>query len=51
MEQKAQRELLVKLHEGAKIERADAPPPAEAAKDAGKDAAKTGKDAVKTEKK
>ena len=37
VEQKAQRELLVKLHDGAKIERADAAPPA-AAKDAPKDA-------------
>jgi peptidyl-prolyl cis-trans isomerase C len=57
VEQKAQRDLLVKLHEGAKIERADAPPPAakdapkDAPKDAAKDAGKTGKDAAKTEKK
>jgi len=49
VEQKAQRDLLVKLHEGAKIERADAAPPA--ASDAAKDAPKTGKDAAKTEKK
>jgi len=59
VEQKAQRELLVKLHDGAKIERTDAPPSAEAPKDASKDApkdapkdaAKTGKDAAKAEKK
>ena len=57
VEQKAQRELLVKLHEGAKIERANVPPaaakdaPKDAAKDAPKDAPKTGKDAPKTEKK
>ncbi|MGA8172794.1 MAG: peptidylprolyl isomerase [Methylocystis sp.] len=44
VEQKAQRDLLAKLHEGAKIERPDAPPPAA-------DAGKTGKDAVKTDKK
>jgi peptidyl-prolyl cis-trans isomerase C len=49
VEQKAQRDLLVKLHDGAKIERADAAPPA--ANDAVKDVPKTGKDAPKTEKK
>jgi len=53
VEQKAQRDLLVKLHEGAKIERADAAPPAatDAVKDPAKDPAKAGKDAAKTEKK